>query len=196
MAADPLTERLIGRYETFTAGAHIAAGRNAVTAQFLRRGAEDWLWMLDTDMVFEPSLLARLALTADEATRPVVTGLYWTTTAGGLPLVPVIYDRTPGPEPGGREFTNCAGWEPGAVIEVAGCGAGCVLIHRAVLRDISEAAGWMEWWTEIREPGRFVGEDLAFCLRCAAAGTVIHADTGAEPGHVKTMTVSGKLTQP
>ena len=31
-----------------------------------------------------------------------------------------------------------------------------------------------------------VGEDLTFCLRCAAAGVPVHVHTGVRAGHMKT----------
>ena len=180
--ADPATSPLISRYETFSAGPRLADARNHVAAQFLGRGREQWLWMLDTDIVFEPGLLLRLARTADRYARPLVSGLYFTTTAGGLPLVPMIYERDPGARP---EFTPCQGWEPGTVIEAAGCGAGCLLIHRRVL----EAAGEAPFTEVTATDGRQYGEDLSFCLRAASAGFTVHADTGARAGHVKTAVV-------
>jgi GT2 family glycosyltransferase len=179
--ADPATSRLISRYETFSAGAHLAAARNQIAAQFLAKGTEPWLWMLDTDIVFEPELLLRLAATADTQTRPLVTGLYFTTTTGGLPLVPMIYDHEPSGTP---EFTPCQDWAPGTVVKVGGCGAGCLLIHRRVLKAIGG-----EWFSEVTGQGRLFGEDLSFCIRAIAAGFTIHADTGARAGHVKSAIV-------
>ena len=177
------TTTLIGRYVTFSAGAHLAAARNAVAAFFLDGGPETWLWMTDTDITFSPEVLKQLLDTADEA-RPVVSGLYWTTTQGGLPLVPMLYDRTPGAD---REFTPCSGWHPGDVIRIGGCGAGCLLIHRGVLAAIQrDENDRPSWFSEIRgDDGRLYGEDLSFCLRAAAAGFPLHADTGAQAGHVK-----------
>lgn len=186
LLADPGTAALIGRYETFSAGPVLSAARNQVAAQFLARGGEPWLWMLDTDIVFDPGLLTRLAATAGNLARPLVTGLYWTTTAGGLPLVPMIYDRDPGGTP---EFTPCREWEPGEVFQAGGCGAGCLLVHRRVLEKISAAEGGPAWFTEITRDGRRFGEDLSFCIRAAAAGFTVHADTGARAGHVKTAVV-------
>ena len=179
--ADPATAPLTGRYETFTAGPHVAAARNHVAGQFLDRGREPWLLMLDTDIVFGPELLTRLAATADAQERPLVTGLYLTTTRGGPPLVPMIYDRDPAARP---EFTPRRSWEPDEITEVDGCGAGCLLVHRRVLEAIGAASG-PSWFTEITRDGRLYGEDLSFCLRAAAAGFAIHADTGARAGHVK-----------
>jgi hypothetical protein len=184
--AEPLSARLIGRYETFTAGSHIPAARNQVAAQFLA-GPEAWLWMVDTDLIFLPGLLTRLAATADEHNRPLVTGLYFTTTRAGLPLVPMIYDRDPKRRP---EFTPCQGWQPGSVIEVGGCGAGCLLIHRRVLESVAAAEDGPAWFDELTDDShRTLGEDLSFCLRATWAGFPIVADTAARAGHVKPLIV-------
>jgi hypothetical protein len=173
---------LVTRYETASAGADLAAARNQVCARFLALGAEPWLWMVDTDIVFTPALLPRLLSTAHPHDRPLVTGLYWTTTAGGLPLVPMIYDHHPGATPA---FTPCDGWEPEAVTTVGGCGAGCLLIHRRVLESVAAAEMGPEWFTEHDGDGRRYGEDLSFCLRAGWAGFTVTADTAARAGHVK-----------
>ena len=93
----------------------------------------------------------------------------------------MIYDRDPGGSP---EFTPCQDWEPGTVLKVGGCGAGCLLIHRRVLQAIGG-----DWFSEITRDGRVFGEDLSFCVRAAGAGFGVHADTGARAGHVKTTVV-------
>lgn len=176
------TTDLVGRYVTFSAGTHLAAARNAIAGMFLDGGPETWLWMVDTDIAFSPDVLIRLLASADEI-RPVMSGLYWTTTQGGLPLVPMLYDRAPDAD---REFTPCSGWHPGDVIRIGGCGAGCLLAHRGVLAAIRRDAGGAPcWFDEIRNGRCLYGEDLSFCLRAAAAGFPLHADTGAQAGHVK-----------
>lgn len=173
----------VGRYETFNAGPHLAIARNAVCDQFLGKGGEPWLWMIDTDLAFEPALLEALLAAADPGERPVMSGLYWTTTGGGFPLTPLIYDRHRGQVP---EFVPCRDWPPGAVIRVDGCGGGCLLIHRRALEAIREAEdGRPAWFVSVRDGGREYGEDLSFCLRLAAARIPLHADTGAIAGHVK-----------
>ena len=162
-----------------------------VASQFLTKGDEPWLFMVDTDMVFEPGLLGRLAATCDEVERPIVSGVYWTTTAGGWPLVPVIYDREE--RDGQQTFTHCREWKAGSVITVDGCGAGCLLIHRSVFETIRKDEGGAPcWWAEITDgKGSGFGEDLSFCLRAAHAGYRITADTVAVPGHVKPVTLTG-----
>jgi len=85
-----------------------------------------------------------------------------------------------------RLFTPCSGWHPGDVIRIGGCGAGCLLAHRGVLAAIRRDAGGAPcWFDEIRNGRCLYGEDLSFCLRAAAAGFPLHADTGAQAGHVK-----------
>ncbi len=44
------------------------------------------------------------------------------------------------------------------------------------------------WFREsaIGAPMSLMGEDLTFCLRCAAAGIPVHVCTGVKAGHMKT----------
>jgi hypothetical protein len=35
-------------------------------------------------------------------------------------------------------------------------------------------------------PMALMGEDMTFCLRCAAAGIPVHVHTGVKAGHMKT----------
>jgi hypothetical protein len=94
----------------------------------------------------------------------------------------MIYDRNPDARP---QFTP-ASFVPGDVMDVAGCGAGCLLIHRRVLTSIATAENGPEWFTRVTgDDGRVFGEDLSFCLRATTAGFTLTADTGARAGHVK-----------
>jgi GT2 family glycosyltransferase len=144
--------------------------------------------MIDTDIAFPPGLLTRLTRVADPDSRPLVTGLYASPDPDGGPPVPMIFNRAPGAEP---EYTPRRGWTAGNILDVDGCGAGCLLIHRRVLEAIAQAEPGdpAPWFRELRENDRDYGEDLSFCLRAARAGFTITADTGAQAGHVKPVMV-------
>jgi hypothetical protein len=42
------------------------------------------------------------------------------------------------------------------------------------------------WFRESVTGKALMGEDLTFCLRCAAAGIAVHVHTGVHIGHMKT----------
>ena len=76
---------------------------------------------------------------ADPGERPVMSALYWVLAGGGT-QVPAAY--TAGPDANGDLlFTALAEWDDGAVTEIDGCGAGCLLIHRTVLEKLQPVTG-------------------------------------------------------
>ena len=68
----------IGNFSNSSAGPLVALARNNLAARFLDRGKEDWLWCLDTDIVFAPDTIDRLLAAADPVERPIVSALYYT----------------------------------------------------------------------------------------------------------------------
>lgn len=101
--------------------------RNQIVADL--RG--DWLFMLDTDVAFEPDLCARLLATADRYGLDVVTGIY---SYKVPPHYPVLYLYNH--ETGRNEIV--AEWDRKYdVFRVDSAGAGCLLIRRKVFQQIA-----------------------------------------------------------
>ena len=169
-------------------GPNLSTGRNKLCADFLARpGAPDWLFMVDTDMVLQADTVDRLIAAADPVEVPVLGGLCWSLDGGKR--VPVMYELVE-KEPGRLAFTRPARWPENAVMRVSATGAACLLIHRSVLEVVAKTAGDVAapWFREtaIGAPMALMGEDLTFCLRCAAAGIPVHVHTGVKAGHMKT----------
>jgi hypothetical protein len=83
------------------------------------------------------------------------------------------------------------------MMQVAGTGAACLLIHRTVLekvRDAQRANGntAYPWFQETVFNGQPCGEDVTFCHRVNSLGIPVYDDTGVSLGHQKTYT----LTEP
>lgn len=170
-------------------GPNISTARNVVCRQFLEQDAAEWLLMLDTDMCFTADVPARLLGAADPVERPVIGALCYsqnTDDPAGEPY-PTMYELTEAPDEG-LLFVRYKRWPEGAVVQVAGTGAACLLIHRTALERAEKAAGdrAAPWFRESVSGSRLVGEDLTFCLRCAAAGIPVHVATGVTVGHMKT----------
>ena len=68
----------------------------------------------------------------------------------------------------------------------AATGAAFLLMHRDALETVAVAAAdaAAPWFREsaIGAPLSLLGEDLTFCLRCAAAGVPVHVHTGVQVG--------------
>lgn len=169
-------------------GPNLSTGRNRLCADFLGRpGAPPWLFMVDTDMVFEADTLDRLIAAADPVEVPVLGGLCWSLDAGVK--VPTMYELVQ-KDAGTLAFTRPVRWPEDAVVRVSATGAACLLIHRSVLETVRAHSGDVAapWFREtaIGAPLSLMGEDMTFCLRCAAAGIPIHVATGVKVGHMKT----------
>ena len=170
-------------------GPNISTARNKLCAEFLARpGDPPWLFMCDTDMVLQPDTVDRLIAAADPAERPVVGGLCWSLDKGER--YPTMYELAE-PAPGRLAFARYPSWPEDACIRVGATGAACLLIHRGALLAVRRRAGdpAAPWFRETAlkdVPLALVGEDMTFCLRCAAAGIPVHVHTGVKAGHMKT----------
>lgn len=176
-------------------GANVSYGRNWVAATFLDESAGEWLLTLDADMVFEPDLLDRLLEVADPAERPVVAALYFGRDEDGVPF-PQMYGLLESPDRPGDTISVRFEDYPKGLIEVAGTGAGCMVIHRSVLERM-RAAGhdpvfpWYQETTEVN--GRYTSEDITFCHRVRQLGHPVYVDTRIVCGHVKDFVIDEAL---
>jgi hypothetical protein len=175
----PQATPLITRMLDSTAGPLIAIARNQLVTRFLETECE-WLWTIDTDIVFRPDTLPRLLGVADPLYCPVVSALYRVLRKGEQG--PAAYEA--GPDDKGCFIPLTEHLDGGRLRRVAGLGAGCMLIHRSVLEDIAAKHG-PRWFTEMEWNEHPVGEDLSFCIRAQQCDIRLHVHTGIQVGHVK-----------
>lgn len=196
-----------GGFVTRGGSVNISSHRNNICLQFLDWGKADWLWMVDTDMTFEPDILDRLLENADPDKAPVVGGLCFGLDDKGM-LFPTLYDITGTEEE--PEFLRYDEWAPESMVQVFATGAACLLIHRSALEAVRDfefvdAAGRphkgygevFPWFQETDFYGRLMGEDITFCLRLGKAGVPVFVNTAVHLGHVKNraLTLDGYLEQ-
>ena len=165
-------------------GPNISTGRNLIVRDFLQDNLAPWLFMCDTDMWFPADTVDRL-IAAD---KPVVGGLCWSLDGGQR--YPTMYELTER-DTGVLAFTRYKDWPEDTVMRVPATGAACLLIHRDALLAVEKhsrddpAAPWFRE-SAVGAPLALMGEDMTFCLRCAAAGIPVHVHTGVKAGHMKT----------
>jgi hypothetical protein len=168
-------------------GPNISTGRNLVVREFLDGDLAPWLFMCDTDMSFGADTVDRLIAAADPADRPVVGGLCWSLSQGQK--CPTMYELVEG-APGGLAFRRRREWPDDACVRVSATGAACLVMHRDALLAVEKASNdpAAPWFREsaVGAPMSLMGEDMTFCLRCAAAGIPVHVHTGVKAGHMKT----------
>lgn len=178
--------RLIQGYFS-TGGLYVAVNRNKVVEEFLKKDAE-WLWFLDTDMVFDEQTLYRMIKIANENQCDVLSALYFGRMLSGSRATQPIWLMQS--ETGVFETLN--NFQAGRLYEVDAVGMGCCLIHRPVLEELRSVYNADEWnWfghdTIKKADGTVthLGEDVTFCLRAKRIGFKIWGTSDVLVGHVK-----------
>ena len=163
-------------------GSLIYNSRNDLALQAITTGF-DWVFWLDSDMTFQPDILARMMKTAEEKNIDFLSGLYFRRVQ---PYTPVAFDHLEVNEDGDCEWSNIEEI-PEELFEVSGCGFGCVLIKTSVLDAVREK------YADMFMPVAHMGEDLSFCWRARQCGFRIWMDPSIELGHVGYSVINRKF---
>lgn len=181
---------------------NLPEGRNTVARHFLDESQAEWLWLIDSDMGFEPDTVDRLVEAAGPAEYPVVGALCFGLKEhspdgmGGFQVraFPTLYgwakDKT-----GTFGFSVMRTYPANTLMRVAGTGAACLLIHRSILEKIrSDSGGATVWFDPTKQTdGKPVSEDLSFCYRVNATGAPVMVHTGVQTNHYKNIWVTEDL---
>lgn len=164
-------------------GSLIYTSRNNLAQQAIQMEA-DYVFWLDSDMVFEPDTLVRMLKTVQEKDIDILTGLYFRRVR---PYTPVLFDKL-------DIRGNICSWSefkglPEDVFEVGGCGFGCVLMETSVFLSVQSKHGNMF------APIANNGEDIAFCWRARDCGYKIYCDPTVICGHIGKVIVDEKFYQ-
>lgn len=189
-------------------GVQVATARNAMVTQFLDNEHAEWLWMLDSDATFAPTMLDSLLAVADPTDRPIVGALAHKVRAAngddgqpvidshGSPereIVPTMYRALPrGADGHWIGYQEIETYGKG-LMEVDATGTHCLLVHRSVFEKI-ESDHPHRWFREsVIGPGILAGEDITFCLQARDHGFPVYVDTRLESGHVKPFIMTSNL---
>ena len=164
-------------------GSLIYTSRNSLAQRAIQMDA-DYVFWLDSDMVFEPDTLVRMLKTLRDNNLDILTGLYFRRVR---PYTPVLFDKL-------DIRRNICSWSefheiPTGLFEVGGCGFGCVLMNAGVFLDVQAKHGNMF------APLGNNGEDIAFCWRARDCGYKIYCDPSIICGHVGKIIVDEKFYQ-
>ena len=156
----------------FEIGSLVYTSRNNLAKKAIEYGA-DYVFWLDSDMVFNPDALEQMHKTMKEKNLDILTGLYFRRVE---PYTPVVFDKLEMTEQG-CEWTDFEEI-PNELFEVGGCGFGCVLMKTELFVDVFVKHG------AFFDPFKGVGEDLSFCWRVRDCGYKIYCDPSIPLGHV------------
>jgi hypothetical protein len=148
---------------------------SAARNQLVENMRGDWLLQIDTDMVFDPDLCARLVRVMYSYDLDIVTGLY---PYKSNPNVPIIYHQdqeTKRHEPIAipQEAADVE------IFEVDSAGGGCLLVRRSVFERIMR---------ELRQPPFEMippyGEDHSFFMRARKLGIKAYCAWKVQAAHL------------
>lgn len=172
-------------------GPLLSQGRNRIACYFLTSPCE-WLWMVDTDIVFDPATLTALLACADPEERPLISAVYQLRISGRMYFAMFTAKN----DDEGR-FRLAVVENPPAseLIPVLAVGCGCLLAHRSVFERINKNCPDDNlWFAEAKIDGEVFGEDVSFCFQAAAAGIPLFVHTGIQVGHIKSAMFGEKRT--
>ena len=156
---------------SFVVGSLVYSARNNLAKTAVDLGA-DWVFWLDSDMVFPPDTLLRMLKTCKEKDIDFLTGVYFRRVA---PFTPVLFKEMSDDGHEAEEFKEIPKDE---LFEVRACGFGCVLMKTNVIVDVFSTH--MNMFTPIEGSG----EDISFCIRARQCGYKVIADPTIPLGHV------------
>jgi hypothetical protein len=132
----------------------------------------DWIFMMDCDHQTAPDILVRLLRLRKKYGCRVISGIYLYKHPPHSPVANFFNEE-------GR-VVPLVDWDRSAEIMEIGCtGAGCLLIDKSVIREISEKYGCGPF---TQFPG--LSEDYSFFKRCKELGITCHLAPQVEAHHV------------
>ena len=151
--------------------------RNTIAQEAIRHGFDRVLW-LDSDMMFAPDTLLKLAEDMDTG-LDYVSALYFQRT---FPTKPVVYSDIWYGVTNNEAFAGAKNITeyPDGLFEIAGSGFGCVLTSTLLLKTLVDRYG------APFTPMMGLGEDLAFCWRAKQNGYKMYCDSRIKCGHIGT----------
>lgn len=170
-------ERVGDTRVSFVCSSLIYDARNSLAKQAVMEGYDRVLW-LDSDMVFEPNLLARLTKHIDEG-KEFVSGIFFKRKP---PFTPVIYSKVAVERDEEKGITISIAdpyldYPKDSVFEVAGCGLGAVMMTTDLINRVAQTFGLPF------SPILGLGEDLSFSLKVKNIGAQIWCDSRIKVGH-------------
>lgn len=142
--------------------------RNLI-ADWVIKGGYDYLFSVDHDISFESDTLIKML----NHNVKMISGIYRQRLE---PQVLEIYDL------------NYKNWDISNftnLVEIGGCGFGCVLVHRSLFETVKYPQ--FEYHQALDHLNT-LSEDVDFCMKLRKAGVKIYADPSIKCGHMGTTT--------
>lgn len=173
-----------GKVLRYTAAQPIDA-RNQICKIFLEETDDDWLWMVDADMLFDQGHVMKLWETASEHGVKMVSGLAFINRPKVVPSIFYWKDED-------NTLFHPYNHIPDEPSYVAATGLASLLVHRDVLESMDAPRHEARRWFDFLNPGEVgltssdpVGIDVQFCLRAWDAGYPMMVNPNARTRHLE-----------
>lgn len=167
------------------AGSLLVRGRNNLVQAFMDQTDYEYLWMIDTDMVF-PRNMPELLLKRIEGPQKadVVSAMFYGMERDHI--FPVLMAK----QDDGR-YVRIQPPDEQGMMEVDATGMACCLVSRDILQKVYDRHydDPYHWFREIAPQGQPLGEDVGFCNRVQELGGRIWVDTSLRIGHIKSSVI-------
>lgn len=158
----------------YSVGSLVYASRDHLASQAIMTGSDYILW-LDSDMVFDSSILVDL-MRVIETGKDFVSGLYFRRKA---PYTPVMYKTIRmGIVPEDNISEEYEDYPENQVFEIDACGFGGVLMKTSMMKDIIDKEH------QAFAPITGYGEDISYCIRAKKHGYKLWCDSRVKMGHI------------
>ena len=134
----------------------------------------DYVLWFDSDMVFEPDIVKRMLESIEG--KDFLSALYFNRRP---PFSPVISTDLKMDMDGFITATPVISYKK-EIMEIRGCGFGCVMMTRKILQDVKERYKSMFAMLS----NGIVGEDYSFCAKALMCGYKLYCDTRITLGHM------------
>ena len=166
-------DRPAGSEIGFVANSLVYDARNELCQRAVN-GGFDYLFFVDSDMIFPSDTLTKLM---NLKGADIATAVCYARKGKHEPCVyKAVHKRTLLKESSAEVYTDIP---QGCCFEVAGCGMAICLIRIYVLKALCK-----KYKNTPFEPFGNMGEDLAFCYRARKMGFKILADSSIDIGHI------------
>jgi len=132
----------------------------------------DYLFSVDSDIVLQPDTLVKML----KADKDVISGLY-------IQRIPDTHTLEVYMDSGNGGCTNIpiTAIQGKGIVEIAGCGMGCVLINSNVFRQLEYPHFYYQSALDHKDT---ISEDIYFCKKARAHGFTIWADESIRCDHI------------
>ena len=155
----------------------IYSARNSIAQNAVKYGFDRVMWF-DSDMVFAPDTLVRLAEDMDQG-HEFVSGLYFSRNE---PIRPIIHKEVNWRVKDDGWIDSSAelyhDYPEDSLFEIAACGFGCCMTSVPLLKRMCDKYGAPFY------PLMGMGEDTTFCFRARQDGEKIYCDSLIKAGHI------------